>query len=84
MHFAARVRTCSVARLYSVLYSEIVLSRKQFEIGHMCIYIFFFFLLRIADTMTSQNTDISFWDTLYNKQKLPVEVKEKCEFYLRE
>ena len=31
-------------------------------IGHMHMYIF---LLRMTDTMTSQNTDISSWDSLY-------------------
>jgi hypothetical protein len=34
---------------------------KLFGIGHMYIYIF---LLRMADTMTSQNIDLSFGDTL--------------------
>jgi hypothetical protein len=38
MHFVTRVRTWRVARLYSVLYSEIALSRKPFGIGHMYIY----------------------------------------------
>jgi hypothetical protein len=45
------------------MYSEIALSRKPFGIGHMYIYIF---LLRMADTVTSQNIDLSSWDTLYN------------------
>jgi hypothetical protein len=58
MHFATRVRTWRVARLYS----EIALSRKLFGIGHMYIYTF---LLRMTDTMTSQNTDLSSWDILY-------------------
>jgi hypothetical protein len=39
-----------------LLYSEIALSRKPFEIGHIHIYTL---LLRITDTMTSQNTDHS-------------------------
>jgi hypothetical protein len=52
MHFATRVRTWRVARLYSVLYSEIALSRKPFGIGHMYIHAF---LLRMNDTVTSQN-----------------------------
>jgi hypothetical protein len=47
---------------HSELYSEIALSRKQFGIGHMYK---FTFLLRITDTMTSPNIDISSWDTLY-------------------
>jgi hypothetical protein len=58
MHFATSVRTWRVARLYS----EIALSRKPFGIGHVYIYKF---LLRMIDTMTSQNTDLSSWRTLY-------------------
>jgi hypothetical protein len=46
--------------LCSVLYSEIVLSRKVFGIGHMYIYNF---LLGMTDNMTSQNNDFSSWDT---------------------
>jgi hypothetical protein len=42
MHFATRVRTWRVARLYS----EIVLSRKPFGIGHMYLYTF---LLRMTE-----------------------------------
>jgi hypothetical protein len=67
MHFATRVRTWHVARLYSVLYSEIALSQKPFGIIHMYIYIF---LLIMTDTMTSQNNDVSSWDTLYNLSNL--------------
>jgi hypothetical protein len=52
MHFATRVRTWRVARLYS----EITQSRKPFGIGHMYIYTF---LLRMTDTMTSHNIDLS-------------------------
>jgi hypothetical protein len=51
-----------VCTVYSVLYSEIALSRKPFRIGHMYIYTFF---LRMTDTMTSQNIDLSSWDTVY-------------------
>jgi hypothetical protein len=36
----------------------VVLSRKPFGIGHMYIYTF---LLRMTDTVTSQNTDLSSW-----------------------
>jgi hypothetical protein len=50
MHFATRVRTWRVARLYGVLYSEIALSRKRFGMGHVYIYTF---LLIMIDTMTS-------------------------------
>jgi hypothetical protein len=42
-----------IAHLYS-------LSRKPFGMGHMHVYNFF---LRMTDTMTSQNTDLSSWDT---------------------
>jgi hypothetical protein len=51
-----------VCTVYSVLYIEIAQSRKPFGIGHMYIYTF---LLRMTDTMTSQNFDFSSWDTLY-------------------
>jgi len=47
---------------YKLLYDQIVLSRKQFAIEHMNIYTF---LLRMTDTLTSQNNDLSSWDTLY-------------------
>jgi len=39
---------------------QIDLSRKPFGIGHV-----FIFLLRMTDTMNSQNIDLSSWDTLY-------------------
>jgi hypothetical protein len=52
-----------VCTVYSVLYSEIALSRKPFGIGHVYIYTF---LLRMTYTMTSQNIDLSSWDTLYS------------------
>jgi hypothetical protein len=75
MHFATPVRTWRVARLCSVLYSVIALSRNPFGIGHMYIYIFFF-LLRMTDTMTSQNIDISSWDILYKQNdKLIINVE---------
>jgi hypothetical protein len=38
-----------------LLYNEIALSRKPFGIGHMYVYNF---LLRLTDTMTSQNNDL--------------------------
>jgi hypothetical protein len=40
MHFATRVRTWRVAWVYSVLYSEIALSRKPFRIKR-CVHIHF-------------------------------------------
>jgi hypothetical protein len=45
------------------LYSEIVLCRKPFGIGHTYIYTF---LLRMPDTMTSRNISLSAWDNLYS------------------
>jgi hypothetical protein len=61
-----------VCTVYSVLYSEIAVSRKPFGIGH--IYIYTFFLLRMADTMTSQSTDLSSCDTLYMRDIVNFEV----------
>jgi hypothetical protein len=52
-----------VARLYSVLYSEIALSRNPFGVGHTYMYNFLF---RMTDTLTSQNIYLSSWDTLYD------------------
>jgi hypothetical protein len=51
-----------VCTVHSVVCSEIALSRKPFGVGHMYIYTF---LLRMTDTVTSQNIDLSSWDTLY-------------------
>jgi hypothetical protein len=45
-----------------LLCSEIALSWKPFGIGHMYMYSF---LLRMTDTITSQNFDLYSWDTLY-------------------
>jgi hypothetical protein len=61
-----------VCTVYSVLYSEIALSRKPFGIGHMYIYTFLF---RMTDTMTSQNINISSSDTLYITDKSIVSSK---------
>ena len=44
------------------LYIQTALSRKPFAIGHMFIWSF---VLRMTDTMTSQNMDLTSWDTLY-------------------
>jgi hypothetical protein len=72
MHFATRVRTLRVARLYTVPYSEIAVSRKPFEIGQMYVYILLF---RMADTVTSQNIDLSSRDTLYIvKRYRPIQI----------
>jgi hypothetical protein len=45
----------------SAVYIQMALSLKPFGIGHVHIK---FFLLRMTDTMTSQNIDLSSWDTL--------------------
>ena len=45
-----------------LLYSVIALPRKPFGIGHLYTYTF---LLRMTDAVTSQNIDLSSWDTLY-------------------
>jgi hypothetical protein len=64
------------------LYSEIALSRKPFGIRHMHIYTF---LLRMTDTMPSQNIDLSSWDTLYIRQILTEQYgadnENKCLYY---
>jgi hypothetical protein len=52
-----------VCTVYNVLYSEIALSRKPLGIKYMYIYIYI--LLRMPDTMTSQNIDLCSWDILY-------------------
>jgi hypothetical protein len=51
-----------VCTVYSVLYSELALSRKLFGIGHMYMYTF---LLGMTDTVTSQDIDVPSWGTLY-------------------
>jgi hypothetical protein len=38
----------------------------------------------MTNTVTSRNIENSSWDIVYNKHELPVEISEKCEFYLRE
>jgi hypothetical protein len=43
-------------------YSETAPSRNPLGVGNMYIYNF---MLRMTDTMTSQNTDLSSWDILY-------------------
>jgi hypothetical protein len=63
-----------VCTVYSVMYSEIAVSRKPFGIGHMYIYTF---LLRLTDPMTSQNIDLSSWDILYRKICSSLNVKNK-------
>jgi hypothetical protein len=54
---------CSSECILTFLYvgdNRIALSRKPFEIGHVHIHS----LLKMIDTMTSQNTDLSSWDIL--------------------
>ena len=50
------------------LYSETALSRKPFGIGNMYLQSF---SLRMANTMISQNIDLSSWDTLYIRNHSP-------------
>jgi hypothetical protein len=67
MHFATRVKTWSVARLYS----KIALYRKPFGIERMYIYV----LLRMTDTMTSHIIDHFSWDILYMSARARVRVR---------
>jgi hypothetical protein len=71
MHSGTRVKTWRVAHLSPsvlpyicrvLLYSEIAVPRKPFGIGYMYIYTF---VLRMTDTVTTQNTGLLSWDTLY-------------------
>jgi hypothetical protein len=57
----------NISRLSTILelYSETALTRKRFGIGYVYIYIFVF--LRMTDTVTSQDIDLSSWNTLYKK-----------------
>jgi hypothetical protein len=54
-----------VCTVYSVLHSETAVSRKPLGIGHMYIYTF---LLRMTDTVTFQNIDLSSRDILYRRE----------------
>jgi cobyrinic acid a,c-diamide synthase len=54
-----------VCTVYCVLYSETAVSQKPFRIGHMYILTFFH---RMTDTSTSQNIDLSSWNTRYIKE----------------
>ena len=56
-------RRTTLGAKFKLLYSEISLSLKPFGIRHMYIYTF---LLSMTDTVTSQNIDLSSWDTRYN------------------
>jgi hypothetical protein len=53
---------------------EIALSRKPVGIGHTYIYIY---LLRMTETVTSQNFDPSSWDTLYRNTEEEEEEEEE-------
>jgi hypothetical protein len=70
---------CSSVQYCTVLCSEVALFRKPFGIGHMYIYNF---LLRMADTMTFQNINLSFGDTLYIwSVRLVGQSIKGCDFY---
>jgi hypothetical protein len=62
-------------------YSETALSSKSFRIGHMYIYTF---LLRMTNTMTSQNTDLSSWVILYKSKPLYSGVEQGRVIYTKE
>jgi hypothetical protein len=64
-----------VCTVYTVLYSEIALSRKPFGIEHMYKYIFLF---SMTDTMISQNIDLSSWDILYNSNTSEYAILPSC------
>jgi hypothetical protein len=82
MLFATHVRAWRVAHLYSVQGSvrknisilEIVQSRTR---------IYIYILLRMTDNVTSQNIDLSFWDTLYNQvdDSIIKYIKNECNDY---
>jgi hypothetical protein len=55
-------------RTSKLLYSETALSRKLFGIGYKYTHAF---LLRMTATMSSQNIDLSSWDTLYKNSFIP-------------
>jgi hypothetical protein len=55
------VRHISFLSTILELYNEIAHLGNPFGIGYMYIYTFF---LRVTDTMTSQNIDLSSWDIL--------------------
>jgi hypothetical protein len=61
------IHSCYISFLSTILelYSEIALSWKPFGIGHMYIYTF---LLRMTDTVTSHNIDLSSWDILFSDE----------------
>jgi hypothetical protein len=70
-----------VRTVYSVLYSEVALSRKEFGIGHKYIYTL---LLRMTDTMASQNTDLSSWDILYIHMHISLDCLKSANFHASE
>jgi len=54
--------TTILGAISKLLYSATTLSPKPFGIGHVYIYTF---LLRMTETITSQNIGLSSWDTRY-------------------
>jgi hypothetical protein len=61
------------------MYSETAPSWKPFSIGHMYIHTSW---LRMTDTMTSQNIDLSSWDTMYSAISLFVAILNYVMFLL--
>jgi hypothetical protein len=68
-----------VCTVYSVPYGEIALSRKPFGIGHVYVSSF---LIKMTDTMTSQNIDPTSWDICImvniRKAESRVEIADQC------
>jgi hypothetical protein len=56
------------------MYSQLTLSRNLFGIGHVYIYTL---LLRMTDTVTSQNIDLSSWYILYKTHDLMADIKRE-------
>jgi hypothetical protein len=68
---------CNISLLSTILelYSEITLFRKPVGIGYMYTYTC---LLRMANNMTYQDSELFPWDTLYNGQKYTDFMHEMC------
>jgi hypothetical protein len=61
-----RERRTILGAISKLLYSKIALFRKPFGIGHMYIYAL---LPKMTDTVTSQNINLSSWDTVYKGKR---------------
>jgi hypothetical protein len=65
VHFETRVRTWRVARLYSAQCSVQWNNSISENVRNRTHVLHIHFFIRMADNMTSQNTNISSWDVLY-------------------